>query len=138
MILNEMTSGALQDVAALIGDGPVVMVNLLWLREAPLYPAGFAAGKTTAREAYFEGYAGEFRNIAQKLGITTRLIYVGDRLAGLLAGPDDDWDLIVMVEYQSLQDLRMIIESDAYGVDAAPHRQAAIANWRFFATKQFA
>jgi hypothetical protein len=47
----------------------------------------------------------------------------------------DDWDQIVMVRYESFGDFRSIVESEAYVGRAQPHRLAAIANWRFFATK---
>ncbi|MET0904511.1 MAG: hypothetical protein ABWY10_00425, partial [Tardiphaga sp.] len=97
MQINELTTAAIDAAAAAVGDGPVVMINLLWFRDVPDYPAGFEDIKADARSAYYEGYAGAFQAIAQKLGIASQLIYAGDRLHGLLAGPDDDWDAIVIV-----------------------------------------
>lgn len=135
MQINELTTAAMDAAAKAVGDGPVVMINLLWFRDVPDYPEGFKDTKPDARSAYYEGYAGAFQAIAQKLGITSQLIYVGDRLHGLLAGPDDDWDAIVIVRYDRLSDLKMIVENEAYAQVASPHRRAGIANWRFFATR---
>ena len=135
MILNELTPQALDAACKTIGDGPVAMVNLLWFKERPHYPDGFAGAKQSSREAYYQGYAGAIRAVAADLGIEMELVYAGDRLSGLLAGPDEDWDDIAIVRYRSLDDLRRIVETKAYQETAQPHRLAAIANWRFFATK---
>lgn len=138
MIMNELFPQTLEAAISTIGESPVVLVNLLWFRETPLYPGGFIGGKPTAKEAYFDGYAQAFRKIAEEVGVTSELLYAGDRVAGLLTGADDNWDQIVIVRYQRLADLKLIMNTDAYGLKAAPHRLAAIENWRFFATKQFA
>jgi len=135
MQINDLTPAAMQSAAQAIEDGPVVMVNLLWFRDAPDYPEGFDDPKPDARSAYFEGYAGAFRAIAWEQSVTSQLVYVGHRLHGLLAGPDEDWDAIVIVRYERFADLRRIVESEAYSRTASPHRRAAIANWRFFATR---
>jgi hypothetical protein len=138
MIMNELSPQTLEAAISSIGEGPVVLVNLLWFRETPRYASEFISGKTTAKDAYFEGYAQVFREIAQELGVTSELLYAGDRVAGLLAAAEDDWDRIVIVRYQRLADLKLIMNTEAYRIKAAPHRLAAIENWRFFATKQFA
>jgi hypothetical protein len=135
--MNELTSQALDAAAAVAGDGPVVMVNLLWFRGAPDYPAGFADARPDARSAYYGGYVGAFRAVCAEIGVSTELVYAGGRLSGLLAGPDDDWDDIVVVRYDRLADLRKIVTSETYIRTAAPHRKAAIADWRFFATRSF-
>ena len=134
MILNELTPRALSGANEAAGEGPVVMVNLLWFRPTPLYPDGFEGAKASSREAYYIAYASAIRAVAVELGVSMELVYAGDRRCSVLAEPDDDWDDIVMVRYGSLQDLRRILESEAYRQNAAPHRLAAIANWRFFAT----
>lgn len=138
MIMNELSPQTLEAAISSIGEGPVVLVNLLWFRETPRYSSGFIGGKTTAKEAYFEGYAQVFREIAQELGVTSELLYAGDRVASLLTAAEDDWDQIVIVRYQRLADLKLIMNTEAYRIKAAPHRLAAVENWRFFATKQFA
>lgn len=135
MILNELTGAVLASAQQAIGDGPVVMVNHLWFRDTALYPTGFADPRPTARDAYYGAYAGAIRAVAGDLGVSMQLIYAGERVAGLLVGPDEDWDEIVLVRYESFAEFRAIVESDAYRETAAPHRLAAIANWRFFATR---
>ncbi|MGX9424797.1 MULTISPECIES: hypothetical protein [Bradyrhizobium] len=133
--MNELTKEALDAAERAVGEGPVVMINLLWFRNAPDYPAGFEGAKPNARSAYYEGYASAFRTTAEDLGVASQVVYAGNRLNGLLAGPNDDWDDIVVVRYERFADLRKIVESDAYDRTATPHRLAGIANWRFFATR---
>ncbi|MGK2911695.1 MAG: hypothetical protein ACSLE1_18110 [Sphingobium sp.] len=135
MPINELTSAALDAASDAIGDGPVAMVNFLWFRRSPRYADSFEDRKTTARDAYYEGYAGAIRAVAADLGVAMNLIYAGDRLHGLLAKPHEDWDDIVIVRYDSFSGLRRIVESDAYHSTAKPHRVAAVKDWRFFATK---
>ncbi|CUX64354.1 conserved hypothetical protein [Agrobacterium tumefaciens str. Kerr 14] len=53
----------------------------------------------------------------------------------LVSNEDEQWDDIVMVLYNSFADLRCIIEHPDYRLNAEPHRQAAIANWRFVASR---
>lgn len=138
MLMNEMSPQTLESAIATIGDGPVALVNLLWFRETPKYLEGFEGGKPTAKEAYFDGYAQAFREIAREFGVSSELLYAGDRVAGLLTAAGDDWDQIVVVRYRRLADLKLIMDTEAYRTSAAPHRLAAVANWRFFATRQFA
>src|SRR5581483_5389469 len=133
--MNELTPSALAAAERIVGDGPVVMVNLLWFRDRPAYPEGFAAAKPDARGAYYEGYAGAFRTIAGEMGITVERVYAGRRQHGVLAGPEDDWDDIVIVRYERFADLRKIVESEAYATTASPHRLAGVAKWRFIATR---
>ena len=55
---NELDNAALDAAAAAIGQGPVVMVNLLRFRDVPQYPEGFAEAKPDSRTGYYEGYVG--------------------------------------------------------------------------------
>ncbi len=126
---------ALEEAITGVGDGPVVMVNLLTFRDSPLYPDGFADRKPSARAAYYEGYAGAFAQIAVQLGIAYELVHAGQHLLTLVPPEPESWDDIVIVRYRSLSDLRRIIETDDYARLAAPHRLAAIAAWRFVATR---
>lgn len=52
-----MSQRIFEAAIATIGDGPVALVSLLWLREKPRYPEGLSESKPTAKEAYFDGYA---------------------------------------------------------------------------------
>lgn len=135
MHANELDDAALDAAAQAIGEGPVVMVNLVKFREAPDYPEGFAEAKPDSRSGYYEGYVGGFRAACESTGVIPELLYAGQRVHNLLAGPDDHWDDIVVVRYDSFADLRTILDSDVYARHAKPHRFAAIADWRFIATR---
>lgn len=132
---NDLTTAAMDSAEASISAGPVTMVNLLWFREKPEYEVGFADAKPDVRSAYYEGYAGEFVAAAKELGVEgVEVVLAGSRKDGLVAGPDDNWDDIVVVRYGSFADFRRIVESDRYLKTASPHRVASVANWRLVAT----
>lgn len=135
MQANELDDAALDKAAQAIGQGPVVMVNLVRFRDAPDYANGFADAKPDSRSGYYEGYVGGFYAACEEVGVTPQLVYAGQRIHGLLAGPDDDWDDIVVVRYDSFADLRAILDSEVYARLAKPHRFAVIADWRFIATR---
>jgi uncharacterized protein (DUF1330 family) len=135
MQANELHDAALDAAAQAIGHGPVVMVNLVKFREAPDYPEDFAEAKPDSRSGYYEGYVSGFHAACEATGVTPQLLYAGERIHNLLAGPDDHWDDIVVVRYDSFADLRAILDSDVYASRAKPHRFAAIADWRFIATR---
>ena len=63
-------------------------------------------------------------------------VYVGHRIAKLVAAPDEDWDDVVIVRYRSFADFRKIVESEQYAQRAKPHHRAAIADWRLTATME--
>ncbi|WJH38221.1 hypothetical protein N7E02_05935 (plasmid) [Aliirhizobium terrae] len=132
---GELSKHVLDEAVERVGNGPVVMVNLLTFRERLRYPNDFTDGKSSARAAYYEGYAGAFGQIAAQLGITYELVHAGRQLLTLVPGEPESWDDIVIVRYRSLSDLRRITETEDYARYAAPHRLAAIAAWRFIATR---
>ncbi len=131
---NGLPDTALAEAIRIVGSGPVTMVNLLRFWDMPRYQSDFADKKDDVRSAYYGGYAGEFREVASKLGISTQLIHAGKKLHGLLQTEADNWDDIVIVRYESLLDLQAIIENEHYKERAVPHRLAAVADWRFIAT----
>ncbi|WP_242130093.1 hypothetical protein [Sphingobium sp. Sx8-8] len=122
----ELTEAALDDATRAIGDGPVVMVNLLKFRDTPDYPAGFADAKPDSRSGYYEGYVGGFRQACADIGITPDpvLVYAGSLVSGILAGPDDDWDEIVVVRYSGFEDLRRILANDLPTGASSPRAQS--------------
>lgn len=131
----ELDEKVLNDAAQAIGDGPVVMVNLLSYRDTPNYPANFTAAKPDSRSGYHEGYVGGFRRACAELGITPELLYAGARVATLLGGQGDNWDEVAIVRYARFADLRRLLTSDIYIREAKPHRLAVLADWRFIATR---
>jgi len=132
---NELQSAALDAAAQALGEGPVVMVNLIRFRGTPNYAHDFVDAKPDSRSGYYEGYVGGFYAACEEVGVTPQLVYAGQRIHSLLAGPDDNWDDIVIVRYDSFADLRAILDSDVYARRAKPHRFAVVADWRFIATR---
>ncbi|WP_222376442.1 hypothetical protein [Rhizobium leguminosarum] len=64
----------------------------------------------------------------------TGSFWVGNFRGMLASSPGESWDDIVIVRYSSFPALRRILEGAAYEVEAAPHRRAVLADWRFIAT----
>jgi hypothetical protein len=54
----------------------------------------------------------------------------------LVGTAGEAWDDIVIVRYASFATLRRILENPAYEKTAAPHRRAALADWKFMITTQ--
>ena len=106
---------------------PIYMLNLLRFR-----PDG-------GREIYLGSYVPAFRAIAAAQGIEgIEPIWTGD-VAGFVAGPEGEtWDAILIVRYPSVAAFRAIVESDEYRDKAAPHRLAAVVDWRLIAQTEMA
>lgn len=131
----ELDEGKLDDAARAIGEGPVVMVNLLRFRETVDYPSDFAGAWSDPRQGYYQGYVGGFRAACAEVDVASELVYAGAQVAGILAGPDDDWHEIAIVRYPSFADFRRIIATETYIRLAKPHRFAVLEDWRFIATR---
>jgi len=86
----------------------------------------------SGREAYIQRYIAAFSTLpgAEK----TKIVWVGNVHATLVAANGESWDDIAIVEYESVEAMRSIIDSAQYRAEAEPHRQAALLDWRFIAT----
>ena len=135
MLTIEGNPTALEAAAhRLVGVGPIYMVNLVRYRPEATYPEGFDLPPCSGREAYFQRYAPAFGQVAQ--GEDYSVFWVGN-VRGVLVGTDGEaWDDIVIVRYASFATLRRILENPAYEKTAAPHRRAALADWKFMITTQ--
>ncbi len=112
------------------------MLELIWFREQVRDPANFEGAKPDPRGADYEGYAGAFAAVARELGVDgIEVVFRGSRAAGLVAGPEDGWDDILIVRHRSFADLRTVLHSEPYQRLANPHRLAGVANRRFVATR---
>jgi len=133
MAIAEYTKAALDAVSATIGnDQPVYMINLVRYRADADYGGKTDLPPCSGKEAYFGRYAPAFREVAK--GEDFSVFWVGN-VRGMLAAPDGEaWDNVVIVRYASFAALRRILESPKYEAEAAPHRRAALADWRFVAT----
>jgi uncharacterized protein (DUF1330 family) len=119
---------------ALAGKKPIQMVNLLRYRERADYGAQTQFPPCSGREAYFQRYVAAFSKVAG--ADKTKIVWVGNVQATLVAPDAEIWDDIAIVEYESVEAMRSILDSAQYKGEAAPHRLAALQDWRFIATTQ--
>ncbi len=138
----ELTKLNPEDIATGAGaigeDTPFVMLNLLRYKEQADYGIGSEHTPCSGREAYYQRYVPAFAAIAARLENTKRFkpAFVGSVLQALVNSPDEPWDDVVLVEYGNYAAFRDVAESADYEREAAPHRRAALANWRLIAMKQ--
>ena len=110
-------------------DGAFVMVNLLKFRERAEYEDGDRG--LTGQEAY-SLYGADVVKLVVKHG--GRSIYSG-AVTGLMLGEvEDNWDMVALVEYPSLDAFRAMIMSPEYQ-EAAVHRAAGLAGQLNIRTK---
>jgi uncharacterized protein (DUF1330 family) len=129
----ELTPTALDAASdALAGEKPIQMVNLLRYRERADYGVQTQFPPCSGREAYFQRYIAAFSQVAG--ADKTKIIWVGNVQATLVAADGETWDDIAIVEYESVETMRSILDSAQYKSEAAPHRRAALQDWRFIAT----
>lgn len=130
-----------EDVVAAAGeipeDVPVFMLNLLRYREQADYGDRTDVAPSSGREAYHERYVPAFGKIAARVapdGI--RVSWLGSVLARVVGPTDERWDEIAIVEYPNFAAFRRVTESPEYEAQAAPHRRAALEDWRLIATSK--
>ena len=103
-------------------DGPFVMLNLLKFKEKAEYDDE-TASELSGREAY-QRYGEVTRQCMQKIG--GRLIFAG-AVTGLLLGEiEENWDMVALVEYPSLDAFREMTTLPEF-VSASKHRSAGLA-----------
>jgi uncharacterized protein (DUF1330 family) len=133
MGIVEYNQEAFEAASLALGDaGPVYMVNMVRYRPQADYGGRAELPPCSGREAYFQRYAPAFNKLAQ--GEDYSVFWVGNVQGMLAASETEAWDDIVIVRYSSFAALRRILESPAYEAEAAPHRRAALQDWRFIAT----
>ena len=111
-------------------DGPFVMVNLLKFRERAEYEDG---DRGLSGAGAYALYAAEVVKLVEKHG--GRSIY-GGAVTGLILGEvEDNWDMVALVEYPSLNGFRAMISSPEYQ-KIAIHRAAGLEGQLNIRTKQ--
>lgn len=117
-----------------VPDGePVTMLNLVRFREQADYGPDGGHAPCSGRTAYLERYVPAFRAIAPTFGGATP-VYLGEGHE-LLVGPGEErWDLVALMRYPDLATLKAFLDDERYLREAAPHRVAALADWRFLVT----
>jgi uncharacterized protein (DUF1330 family) len=131
----EVTRAALEEAGKHLTDAvPVYMVNMVRYREQADYHGTSELPPCSGREAYFQRYAPAFNKVAA--GADYGLFWVGNVRSVPVGAEGEAWDDIVIVRYSSFAVLRRILDSSDYETHAAPHRRAALADWRFIVTTE--
>jgi hypothetical protein len=131
----EVTHAALEEAGKPLAEaGPVYMVNMVRYRDQADYHGKPELPPCSGREAYFQRYAPAFNQVAASEDYG--LFWVGNVRNVLVGAEGEQWDDIVIVRYSSFAALRRILDSSAYEEQAAPHRRAALADWRFIVTTE--
>jgi uncharacterized protein (DUF1330 family) len=119
----------LQEAIAGVPKGvPVVMLNMLRFRKTAAYPDGRPA--ISGREAYAQYSTAASKCVAKVGG---RLVWIGDA-QGVVIGPQDEqWDLIFLVRYPSIETFIEMIGSAAYQ-EIVVHRSSALKDSRLIVT----
>ncbi|MFN2098744.1 DUF1330 domain-containing protein [Altererythrobacter sp. MF3-039] len=111
-------------------DGPFVMVNLLKFKDKAEYPDGCETALSGA-EAYAI-YAAAVPKCLEQVGGKPRF---GGAVTGLMLGEiEEEWDMIALAEYPSLEAMRTMIMSPQYQ-EIAVHRSAGLAGQLNIKTK---
>ena len=132
MNLIEITLQALDAAERAIPPGqPVYMLNLLRYRAVARYEDGFDAAPCSGREAFNERYRPAFRRLAA--GKPLARMYSGPLLASLVGSPGERWDEAAINEYGDFATFRSIVDTETYRREVAPHRHAALEDFRLFA-----
>ena len=131
MATTNIGEHGMDEAARALGDGEVLMVNLLRYNDTAQYEGGDQL-PCSGREAYFTRYVPAFAEVTQGQGIAAQ--WVGSVHAALVGPADEAWDDVAIVRYPSFAAFRTMIEGADYRAKAAPHRRAALADWRLLAT----
>jgi hypothetical protein len=131
----EITLDALDAAERAIPPGqPVYMLNMLRFRAQAAYEPGFEASPCTGRQAWDERYRPAFRRLAA--GRPVARLFAGAALARL-AGPQGEyWDDVAINEYGDFAVFRAIVDTEVYRREIAPHRHAALEDFRLYALRK--
>ncbi|MSP42916.1 MAG: DUF1330 domain-containing protein [Alphaproteobacteria bacterium] len=103
-------------------EGPFVMVNLLKFREKAAYADGTDA-HLSGREAY-QRYAAGVQACIRAVG--GKAVFAGNVTGLLLGEVEENWDMVALVEYPSLESIRNMFMSPEYQA-IEKHRNAGLA-----------
>ncbi len=131
MATTDIGKGSMEKAARALGDGEVLMLNLLRYNAQARYD-GSGQPPCSGREAYFTRYVPAFAEVTLGMGIAAQ--WVGTVREALVAPSDEAWDDVAIVRYPSFAAFRAMIESAEYQAKAEPHRRSALADWRLLAT----
>lgn len=118
---------------ALIGQGPVTMLNLLRYRDQAAYPADSGFSPCSGRDAYYLRYASVAQQRVASFG--GHVIWFGHPVASLIGPADERWDDVILVGYSDYADFLKLMNDAEYRT-VVIHRTAALTDSRLVAMKQ--
>ena len=128
----EITLQALDAAERTLPSGqPIYMLNLLRYRTYAHYEDGFDAVPCSGREAFHERYRPAFRRLAA--GKPLAQMFSGLVQAALVGPQGERWDEAAINEYGDFAVFRSIVDTEIYRREVAPHRHAALEDFRLFA-----
>ena len=139
MNLTELNTQDIAKGASVVPENtPFVMLNLLRYKQQADYGGSTEFPPCSGKEAYYQRYVPAFAKIAAQSENTRNFkpAFVGSVLASLVGSEDEPWDDVVLVEYGNYAAFREVAESADYEREAAPHRKAALENWRLIAMQK--
>ena len=119
-------------VATFPDDTPVYMVNLLRFHDQARYSTSDAQ-PCSGQEAYLSRYLPAFNQVVAPYG-GSELVFAGAVVARVVGPVDDTWDAVGVARYPSIRAFRDLTNDTDYQASAEPHRRAALADWRLYAT----
>lgn len=114
-----------RDLLAAPDGGPICVVNFIKLRPAALYAAEAADAPCSGLEAFMRYAAVSTSRIGANGG---NVVFGGRKERGFV-GIDEDWDVIVIANYQSRAAFLGLFRDEAYR-EAYRHRRAAVARYQ--------
>ena len=111
-------------------DGPIVMVNLMRLRETAEYPEGSLDPPCSGLEALGR-YSTGSAEVRRASG--AEFVWRGEVRGLPIASPDEAWDLVALVRYPSVRAYLDMRATPAYQA-ARLHRRAGLSDSRLFMT----
>jgi hypothetical protein len=144
-MVTEFIPGVFVSLRTVLGNagpeaGPVEIVHLFRFRDEALYAGGTSLPLVSGRDAYFHRYLPAIRKIAEDhlpTGALASIVYAGE-VKGFIAGPaDEDWDYVVVIAWPDFEHPFTLDTIPDYERDAAPHRRAALADFRVIVTKKY-
>ncbi len=127
----EPSDAQLQELISATGDDhPIVMINLLRLRDRAEYPPGSDAEPCSGREAYQRYGMAVFPMLTEAGG---KILWLGSAKQVVIGPEGESWDEAILVQYPSRSAfLSMVTRPDYQKI--AVHRSSALADSRLIAT----
>lgn len=119
----EPTTEQLEQFASLDQDQPIVMLNLLKLKDQATYPEGSGHAPCTGLEAYVLYSAVAMESI-EKVG--GKILWSSTPEIKMITGSDENWDITAIVHYPSRKAFLELASLPEYQA-ALVHREAGLA-----------